>query len=370
MKICFLNKNLDIKAGVGRYGRDIVDNILKQKDIEAVVLTEEKSGHKSEKAILRKSYLLRNLPNFFLNSLRVRKYIKECDIIHALDGYPYGVIAALANIGINKKLIINGIGTYSVLPLDKSIKRSLLKWTYKKADKILCISRFTEKQILKRVDLRNTVVINHGVDYKKYADKRRFYVNNRSRLTQNKERIILSVGALKSRKGYHISIPVIAEVKKKYKDIKYYIVGGEPSKFYLDLVKKHELEDSVKFFKDISDEDLIKLYYQADIFLLTPITINDNNFEGFGLVYLEAGACGRPVIGTYNCGAEDAIVDGITGLLVYQSNVKKTTEAVLKLLDNPESAKKLGENGRKRAQQMSWDNVVKKYIKVYENNFN
>ena len=115
---------------------------------------------------------------------------------------------------------------------------------------------------------------------------------------------------------------------------------------------------------------MIDLYYQADIFLLTPITINDSIFEGFGLVYLEAGACGKPVIGTHDCGAEDAIVDGVTGLLVPQKNIKKTTEAVLKLLDDPNFAKKLGENGKKRARQMSWDNVIKKYIKVYENNFN
>lgn len=136
------------------------------------------------------------------------------------------------------------------------------------------------------------------------------------------------------------------------------------------MVKEHNLGKNVKFFQNISDEDLIKLYYQADVFLLTPINIDNNNFEGFGLVYLEAGACGKPVIGTLGCGAEDAVVNGVTGLLVPQNNIKKTAEAILNLLDNSELAKKLGESGKKRAQQMSWDNVVKKYIKVYENNFN
>lgn len=359
MKICFLNENLDIKAGVGRFGRDVVENILAHGNIEVVVLTEKSSGHRLEKAILCKSLFLKDLLNLFINAFRIRKYIRKCDIIHALDGYPYGVIAALANIGLGKKLIINGIGTYSVLPLDVPIKRSLLKWAYKKADKIICISNFTKQQILKRINLNNIVVINHGVDCNKFQ--------MRIGLEEKKEKIILSVGALKPRKGYHISIPAIAEVKKKYPDIKYYIVGGRPPKIYLDLVKKYNLEDNVRFFENISDEDLIKLYYQADVFLLTPITIDSNNFEGFGLVYLEAGACGKPVIGTYNCGAEDAVVNGETGFLVPQNDIKKTAEAVLKLLDNPELAKKLGENGKKRAQQMSWGNVVKKYIKVYEN---
>jgi len=358
MKICFLNKNLDTKAGTGRYGRDIVDNISKQKNIEAIVLTEKKSGYKLEKSILKESHLFRNFLNIFVNALKIRKHVKNCDIIHALDGYPYGVIAALANIGLNKKLVISGVGTYSVLPLDKSIKRSLLKWAYRKADKITCISRFTEKQILRRVDLRNTTVINLGVNYDKFQ-------RIPKRITEKKERIILGVGALKKRKGYHISIPAISEVKKKYKNIKYYIVGGRPSKEYLDLVKKYKLEKNVRFFQNISDEDLVRLYYQADVFLLTPITIDDNNFEGFGLVYLEAGACGKPVIGTWGCGAEDAVVDGTTGLLVPQKNIKKTAEAVLRLLDDPNLAKKLGENGKKRAQRMSWDRAAKKYIEIY-----
>jgi len=373
MKICFLGKNLNIKGGIGRYSRAIVENISKQRGIEVVVLIEEGKGddYKLEKPILKKAYLLRNFLNIFINALKVRKYIKVCDIIHALDSYPYGVIAALANIGLNKKLIINGVGTYSVLPLDKSIKKNLLKWAYKKANKIVCISEFTKQQILKRIRLNNAIVINCGVDYKKYIEKRGFYANSKSKLMQNKKKIILSVaGGLKYRKGLHISVPAINEIKKKYPNINYHIVGSQSDdRNYFNklrnLVKKYNLEKNVKFFQDISDEDLIRLYYQADIFLLTPVTINDNNFEGFGLVYLEAGACGKPVIGTYDCGAEDAVVDGVTGLLVSQNNIKKTAEAIIKLLDNPELARELGENGKKRAQEMSWDRVAKKYIDIY-----
>ncbi|MFZ5559798.1 MAG: glycosyltransferase family 4 protein [Patescibacteria group bacterium] len=363
MKICFLNENLDIKAGVGRFGRDVVENISKKEGIEAIVLTEQESGHKLERAVLRKSYLMRHFHNIFVNAFKIRKYIKKCDIVHALDGYPYGVIAALANIGLNKKLIINGIGTYSILPLDIPLKKGLMSWAYKRADRIICISRFTEKQILKRVKLDNTIVINHGVNYDKF---------NRSRLTRIKTqkdadaKVILSVGALKLRKGYHISIPAIAEVKKKYKNIKYWIVGGHPSEFYSDLIKKYKLEMNVKFFQNISDEDLIELYYWADIFLLTPITINNNDFEGFGLVYLEAGACGKPVIGTYDCGAEDAIINNVTGLLVPQRDTQKTAEAVLKLLNNDALLRRLGEGGKKRAQEMRWDNVVEKYLEIYK----
>ena len=358
MKICFLNENLDTRAGVGRFGIEIINNVLQQEKNEVVVFTEKNSGYKLEKAILFKSYLLRNFLNIFINAIKIRKYIKDCDIVHALDGYPYGVIAALANIGLNKKLIISGIGTYSVLPLDEPIKRNLMKWAYKKADKVLCISRFTEKQILKRVNLENTTVINPGVDYDKFQKE--------NTLTEKgNEKIILSVGALKPRKGYHVSIPAIAEVNKKYPQIKYYIVGGKPPEIYLKMVEENNLRDNVVFFENVSDEKLIDLYYQSDIFLLPSVTENENDFEGFGLVYLEAGACGKPVIGAYGSGAEDAIIDGETGILVPQNDIKKTTDVILRLLDNSNLAQKMGENGKKRTQQMSWENVSKKYLKEY-----
>ncbi len=357
MKICLLNENLDIKAGVGRYGRAIADHLAEQAGVEVIVLTERPNGHRLEKAVLKKSFLTRHLGNLFRNVLTVRKYLRDCDIIHALDGYPYGVIAALANFGLNKKLIINGIGTYSVLGLDQPFKRFLMKWAYQKADQILGISHFTKKQILKRIKPKNLTVINHGVDWRKFQKE---YA-----VTSRVKKIIISVGALKPRKGYEISLAAIAEIKKKYPDIRYQIVGGSPPQRYLDLVKQYNLTSNVEFFQDIPDEELIKLYHQADLFLLTPVNANDNDFEGFGLVYLEAGACGLPTIGTYDCGAEDAIKDGVTGFLVPQNDMAKTAEVIIKLLDNPNLALKLGEQCRANARQNDWHIVVNKYLRVY-----
>jgi len=291
-------------------------------------------------------------------SLKLFKVFRKIDFIHCFSDHPHCLMPFWPWFFNRKPVFITAHGTYGILPLDRFKTKFLLKRAYKKADKVMCVSDFTKKQILKRINLNNIIVINSGVDYDK------FQINFKPKI--KKEKIILSVGALKPRKGYHISIPAIAGAKKKHSDIKYYIVGGKPPKEYLELVKKYNLEKNIKFFENISDEELIKLYYEANLFLLTPIVINNNDFEGFGLVYLEAGACGLSVIGTLDCGAEDAIVNNQTGFLVPQNNIQKTTEVILKLLDNPELAKKLGENGRKRAQQMSWSNVVKKYIKIYE----
>jgi len=90
------------------------------------------------------------------------------------------------------------------------------------------------------------------------------------------------------------------------------------------------------------------------------------HFEGFGLVFLEANACGKSVIGTLGCGIEDAVENEYNGLLVPQNDINKTANAVLRILDNPTLAQKLGSNGKQKSKDMSWQKTVKKYIKVYQ----
>jgi len=351
-KILIITRTLSLDDGQGRYSIDLIEKLKKNYNLIILSsdLADAKERYAEDKNVecckISNTNSLFNLPYNFLYSWRLLKFFKKVDFIHSFSDYPQCLLPFWLPF-IKKPVFVTVHGTYGVIPLDNLMSRFFLKRAYKKAKRIFCVSSFTEKEILKKIKLSNTVVINNGVDYDKYADRGGFYANNRSRLMQKKEKIILSVGALKHRKGYHISIPAIAEVKKKYRDIKYYIVGDQSDKNYFnklkDLVEKYNLEKNIVFLEKISDEKLINFYYSSGLFLLTPVNIK-NNFEGFGLVYLEAGACGKPVIGTYDCGAEDAVVNEATGLLVPQKNIKKTAEAVLKLLNNPELARKLGEN--------------------------
>lgn len=356
MKVLFLNDSVDVKSGIGRYAWEIIRR-LKERGVELTVLTRRKSDFDFVKHVLPDTFSSKGI---FSPLRKVRQYAKQCDIIHALDGYPYGIIGALAGIGLKKRLVINGVGTYSVLPLEQPLIKNLMKWSYKRADKILCISNFTQKEILKRINLNNTEVVNLGVDCEKF-----------SKSVENKKpgATILSVGALKPRKGYHVAIPAIAKVKEKYPDIKYHIVGDQSHKEYFgelqELSKKLGVEKNIFFWQNIKDEELIGLYGKADVFLLTPVNI-DNNFEGFGLVYLEANASGLPVIGTIDCGAEDIIKNNYNGLLVPQNDAEGTANAIIRLLGNHDFAGKLGENGRLVAKEMSWDKTADRYLEVYK----
>ena len=89
-------------------------------------------------------------------------------------------------------------------------------------------------------------------------------------------------------------------------------------------------------------------------------------FEGFGLTYLEANAYGKPVVGTLDCGAEDAIDDGDNGYLVPQRDPNAVAEALLRLLDDPAAARAMGERGRQRALSRDWSHVVDEYLAIYD----
>jgi phosphatidylinositol alpha-1,6-mannosyltransferase len=109
----------------------------------------------------------------------------------------------------------------------------------------------------------------------------------------------------------------------------------------------------------VPDEDLPDLYAISDVFVMPSREIlEENDVEGFGVVFLEANACGKPTIGGQSGGVQDAVVDGITGLLVDPNNPEELANALARLLTDHELAKRLGEQGRLRVvHEFNWAKV-------------
>ncbi len=346
MKIFILTSELTEKNGYGRYSIDII-KALKSKGIEVVIA----KGLPNRLSYKKKYFLA------IWYALRMRKQFKNCDMIHSLVE-PYSYIAYWISKFTGKKYFITTHGTFGVLPYQLSVyKKYFHKKSFENAEKVICVSNYT-KERMEKFNLNNLVVINNGINYDKFQTEHVEY----------KEAFILSVGAVKYRKGYHISIPAFANVLTKFKNLKYYIVGDQTDSSYVNHFKKIisnlSLEGSVQFFTSISDKELKNLYKKAKLFILTPVSEN-NNFEGFGLVYLEAGACELPVIGSFGSGAEDAIKNNETGILVQQSDPEATSDAIAEILESDNLARRLGCNGAIWAKKHDWSNVVEKYIEVY-----
>lgn len=349
MHILILTNSVRPYSGWGRCASDLIAGI-RNAGHSVTILKEEDDGYEGISILKRGA-------GIFWSACRVRRYAKECDVVHALDGYPYGIIAALAAIGLKKKVVITAIGTYSVEPLYRVKTSKLLSWAYRKASRVVCISRFTMDQILKKVPLRNIGVVNLGINVAAYDTE----------LEVPREQFILSVGALKQRKGYHISIPAYGMVKKRYPEMTYKIVGSQKDARYkeilLDLIRKQGIE-GIEFIDEISDRELHSLYSRARVFVLTSVN-HSHHFEGYGLVCLEAAAMGLPVVATRGNGIEDAVRDGYNGVLVDRNDINGTAQAICEVVGDEARWAVMSTHGRLWAKQHDNSMMIRPYLDMY-----
>ena len=365
MRICYLTHNVDPGTGCGKFSRKLIEGVKKENpDWEITILSTKKVGDLEGEIPL----IFANKYKLFFNLGEIHSVIKKCDLIHALDGFPYGIIAALANIGLNKKLIITGIGTAAIRPLYHPIYSKPLKWAYRKADRVITISHYTAREINKIIPDLKIKVINHGVDFEEFSKKESEEI---PREIEDKKPYILSVGAFKKRKGYHISLPAFAQVLQRIPDLNYVIVGDPKKRSdYFSEIKKIMkdlgIKNKVFIFSNINREFLRQLYNNAELFCLTSQDVG-KDVEGFGLVFLEAASSGLPVIGSMNTGAEDAILDMENGFLVKQNNIEKIAESILIILNDKDLKDKFSKKSINFAKLLSWEDKIGRYIKIYKN---
>jgi len=173
---------------------------------------------------------------------------------------------------------------------------------------------------------------------------------------------VLYVGRLHERKGIFYLIDAIKTVKDEIPDIKLYLIGSGDLKGALQ--KKIEAEDlfgNTIFIGSVSEEELIKWYNKTEVFVIPSL------FEGFGIVCIEAMACGAPVIGTNVPGIVDIIKNNENGILVKPKNYFELADAIQKLLQDDIFRKRLSENGQKTTKsQFEWRIISKRFIEAYK----
>jgi phosphatidylinositol alpha-1,6-mannosyltransferase len=142
--------------------------------------------------------------------------------------------------------------------------------------------------------------------------------------------------------------------------LKYLVVGDGPHRVALEnLASVLGVRDKVVFAGQVPAEDLPDVYALSDVFVMTSRDrLEADDVEGFGLVFLEASACGKPVVGSLCGGISDAVVDGITGLLVNPYDSEAIASALERLLHDRDLAMRLGEQGRSRVvREFNWPRV-------------
>ncbi len=181
------------------------------------------------------------------------------------------------------------------------------------------------------------------------------------------KKILMTASRLVAKKNHRNVLQALLPVIQKIPDLVYLILGkGEEEGKLKELTKDIGLEKYVKFVGYIEPNKMPLYYNICDIFVMPSKTV-DIDYESFGIVYTEANACGKPVIASRTGGIEDAVIDGFNGILVDPFNIREISESIVFLLTNQEYARKLGENGRQRAEkELNWGMMGEKIEKILE----
>ena len=363
MRIAMLSAPPVPTNGWGRYARDMVA-ALDAQGHQVVMITSSNAPEQSAVGLPLAGYH-RLLPSvvplaraIWLRTLLARPTVarlaRDCDVIH-VEAEPYMLASSAA-----QRRVANAHGTYVPNLVLKSSAKAMYRHAFLHAT-VICGSNYTQRRVHAVLARAKTVVVPYGVDWQRFAQP--------GTPQARRGPTVLAVGALKQRKGFHILTRAMSLVCQAIPDAQLVCIGsGQESAYYRDIqaqVERDGLSDSVHFLGRVSDDALLGWYHSADLFAL-PVVTTDDQFEGFGLVYLEANAAGLPAIGALDSGAEDAIVDGETGLLVPQSDPDATADAIIRILKDNALRQRMGHNGLAHARQYSWEKTAQAVIQLYK----
>lgn len=365
MKVLIVTNNLGERSGWERYSLDLVNAFLGE-GINVVVVCQKRNDeykHIKQLEILPNPLSLRRnqiLSWFYAFRFFLKSGLTRPDIVHCFVE-PYALFTFIVASFLRVKYFLTIHGSYGVKGFDSFFYKFFQIFSYRKAEKLICISHYTKAKILKYKKLDNVVVIPNGVRGDLFSN---------IRTTRENNSIISVSGLLKNRKGQHITLEALSLLKNDISDFKYHIVGARKDTVYCDLldkiIEKNKLKRNVIFHGNVPDEDRNILYESSKIFVLNPVS-DEFNFEGFGLVYLEANAFGLPVIGSLGNGGEDAIKDGYNGFLVHNENKEEIAQKIKLLLEDNILYNKMSANAKHWVKEFSWDKISKRYLDIYVN---
>jgi glycosyltransferase involved in cell wall biosynthesis len=169
--------------------------------------------------------------------------------------------------------------------------------------------------------------------------------------------VMVTVARLTRRKGHHLTLAALAQLPDELRQrITWLVIGPQGEADYVDELRRmiSASECDVRLLGALSNEEIRDIYGAADFFCLTGVPDSSGRVEGFGLVYLEAGATGLPSVASNIGGVPDAVLAGQSGLLV-APRVDKITHVIRQLAEDNELRARLGAGAAAHARDLSWE---------------
>lgn len=268
-----------------------------------------------------------------------------------LTGFPRRIVCAAHG----RELLFNPAEDLPILGRGYNLLRRLL---LRGPDLFAPVSQYTADLLRERgVPSSRLRIVPNGTDPERFRPLDAGPLRERLGLTDNT--VMLTVGRLVARKGIDTTLRALPDILDAVPDLAYLVAGTGPDRDRLEhIAETLGVRDRVHFVGHVPFDELPSYYNVADLFVM-PSREEPPDVEGFGIVFLEAGACGVPVIGARSGGIPDAIRDGETGLLVPPVAPTALADAATRILTSPDLAARLGEQGRRRVvNEASWDQVA------------
>ncbi len=313
-------------------------------------------------------------------------------------GYSHILVGHILPLGIVAYLVTKITGTpYSVflhgMDLTFALKTPRKRWMAKKilnnAQNIICMNSYVGGLVKEFVGVKavdKVKVVNPGIDKELRMTNYELRIKLIKKYNLENKIVLLSVGRLVKRKGFDIVLESLPEVLRAVPNLVYVILGDGPEIENLKFkIENLALKENTVIITDADDDERNLWYRISDIFIMPARSRRaagsgakqmggcrrsetsgqrlavGQDFEGFGIVYLEANLAGKPVIAGDSGGVRDAVRDGVNGLLVNPENIDEIKDAIIKLAKDKELRKKLGEQGRERAvKEFNWEKQVGK----------
>ncbi|MBN1870928.1 MAG: glycosyltransferase family 4 protein [Candidatus Omnitrophica bacterium] len=233
------------------------------------------------------------------------------------------------------------------------------------ADHIVTSTEFERKFIAERInDTAKISVIGQGLEPEKFleTDGKAY----RTKLGIGDNPVVFYVGRRDLRKGVATLLEAMDQVWDAYSRAKLIIAGNNFSnnetaiQGVKDRISPRKRENLIEI-RNFSDEEKYEIFNAGDIFVMP------SSIDSFGFVYLEAWICGKPVIACRNMPQGTFMEEGRDSLLVDYENAQQVSTAIIKLIENKELRKRLGENGKRKVlEQYTWDKIANNYHELYQ----
>jgi phosphatidyl-myo-inositol dimannoside synthase len=238
------------------------------------------------------------------------------------------------------------------------------------ANAVFANSSYTASLLTERIGVKSdrVKILHPGCDPDEFspgAPQESLYAD--SPLLRTAGPVLLTVGNLVERKGHDLVLKCLPELRKSWPDLAYVVVGDGPNRRDLEqLAQSLGVSASVCFVGRADERALCNYYRRCDVMVMpSRLRAQHHDVEGFGIVFLEANACGKPAVGGRCGGMADAIVHGETGFVVDSTDSADLLRHLQLLLSDRQLAQRFGAAGRRRVvAEFSWSAVARRVTEV------